>query len=188
MEKEQRKASSISGMFIYRQNSQTMYAPPFSKKGYIITDNDVDSFVFFSSRFITAVSIGIIIAIISQKAWLSICLAVLYYIIMTCLFYFVFLRKLTSIEAFPVKKRPSFISDIITKNSVKTLIIYLFLLLAAGIYFAVNLSQKTIIDSSSYLSYALIIILSLFAGIIVYALIRKINDKHSKLDNHRHKN
>ena len=59
----QRRISDINDMFIYQSGKNYVYCGPFSKKGYIVTNDNARAYTLFASRYILAITVLLFLAL-----------------------------------------------------------------------------------------------------------------------------
>ena len=102
--------SNIRGLSIYHDDKRTVYAPFYSKKGYIMTEANTRHYVTYMAGYIAAVVALEVAVIFSKNTALSIGICLLVLIINFVSFYFNFLRKAAVIEDYPKQKKDNFIT------------------------------------------------------------------------------
>ena len=61
----------LNGIFVYHEEKRTVYAPPFSRRGYIISDSNIDQYVSYVQAYLIAIIIFVVAYIIYRlgKYW-----------------------------------------------------------------------------------------------------------------------
>lgn len=104
-------ASDIEGLFIYHdKRNRTVYCGPFSKAGYVISNQLVGKYTFYSSKFVVALSVGLIAAYLFEwQGIIGLIAGVIAYVAMAFLFYLRFLPQCARIENFVKPAKENYI-------------------------------------------------------------------------------
>ena len=98
----------LNGIFVYHEEKRTVYAPPFSRRGYIISDSNIDQYVSYVQAYLIAIIIFVVAYIIYRKLTIPILLASMFIAVNLFLFYRSFLSKANIIANYKRPKRDSF--------------------------------------------------------------------------------
>lgn len=129
------KASDLSGLFIYRDPKRgTIFYDIFSRKGYILTSSDVNTYTLYTAMFPLCIVIALLCVQLFHLDYLAAGLIFLaLYIIAAAYFRFTFFYKLPVAERWkPVKKENIFVY-MARGYSKQRLIVLIGLLLALSI-------------------------------------------------------
>lgn len=160
------KASELTGRHIYQTSNKTVYADLFTKNyGYIISDDDVDTYNSYSLRlFESILGFALLLFVTKSNIVIAFLISLLAYIVISLLFYLRFLKKLPKIENFKKEKKDNYIvSTAKEMSAARILVLSLILILfaAAVIYYPFfNNSEKSM----------KILMLCLGTGIGIFAL------------------
>ena len=131
--------SEIRGISIYHDGKRTVYAPFYSKKGYIMTESNTKHYINYMIGYIAAVVALEFAVIFTKNTPLSIGIALLVLIINFVSFYFNFLRKAAVIENYPRNKKDNFIirqAKELEYDRIYTLIVCCILLIVIFYFYA----------------------------------------------------
>ena len=138
-QKKKYDPSSIRGISIFKDDKRTIYAPFYSRKGYILTENNTGHYVNYVVGYIAAM-VAFEFAAIFFKDTLIACLVGLAVLILNFVFfYFNFLRKAAVIEDFGRKPKENFIlrqAKTLEYDRIYTLIICCILLVVIFVFYA----------------------------------------------------
>lgn len=99
---------SLYGMSVYHDNKHTVYSPFFSKKGYLINENNVRDYVSYIQGYLIALLVFCIAYIIRKEFILPSILALFFLISNILTFYRGFIKKAGVIENYKKPERDSF--------------------------------------------------------------------------------
>lgn len=173
MAKKSIKAKDINGMSIYQEDKRTIYAPFYTKNAYIITDNNVKEYQNYITGYLISFLVFTISYIISKKIFISICLALLFFIGSFISFYLNFLKKASTIANYKKIKKESFVekqAHTLDDKRIITIIVCSFLL-TFFIYLNAYISNFT--GSYMLLTYIIMLIVFLYGILNIYIFIRK---------------
>lgn len=94
---------ALHGMSIYHDEKRTVYAPFYSKNGYILTNENCKEYKNYVTNYLFAFLVFSLAYIFTTKLWFSVLLGVLFLIGAFIAFYLRFIKKATIIENY---KRP----------------------------------------------------------------------------------
>lgn len=100
---------TIRGISIYQDEKRTVYAPFYSKNGYIMTQSNTGHYINYMVGYLTSLVVFEIVLILSKSVPLSLLSAVLVLIINFLFFYFNFLKKAAVIENYSRQQKENFI-------------------------------------------------------------------------------
>lgn len=105
MAKEKRKilAKDLHGMSIYHEDKRSVYAPFYSKNGYVLTDENCKEYRSYVTNYLFALLIFSIVYIVTKNIVPALLLGLLFLIGAIIAFYLRFLKKAAKI---PNYKRP----------------------------------------------------------------------------------
>ena len=163
----------LNGLSIYHDEKRTVYSPFFTKKGYIITEKNINEYVSYIQGYLMALLVFAVAYIFTQNMLLSLLLAAMFIISTIAVFYMNFIRKANVIENYTKKERDNFIvrqAKGLDRKNIITIIICSPLL---AIMFMVNSYINGFTGVSFYFS-VLIALVALAYGILhIYVLIYK---------------
>ena len=105
MAKEKRKilAKDLHGMSIYHEEKRTVYAPFFTKNGYVLTDDNCKEYRSYVTNYLFALLIFSVVYIVTKNLLPSLLLGLAFLIGAIIAFYLRFIKKTAVI---PNYKRP----------------------------------------------------------------------------------
>ena len=127
------KADELKGIFIHQQpeKNRTVFYDIFTRKGYILTNEEAPSFIFYTSLIPMAIIAGFLcIEIFEASATTAVIVGVVLWLLAEILFRVLYFYKLPEAKNFtPTKKDNLFVGMAKTYNM--TRLIMLFVMLAA---------------------------------------------------------
>ena len=165
--------NALYGMSIYHDSKRTVYSPFFSKKGYILTESNVEHYISYIQGYLIVMMIFLFVQILYKKIWLSISLASVFLASSIYMFYKNFISKAAIIEEYKKPERERFVARQARSLETKNIwtIILCSPLLSAMIMLNSYLNRNE--DASFYLM-VVISLIALFYGILhIYVLIYK---------------
>ena len=165
--------SALNGLSIYHDSKRTVYSPFFSKKGYILTENNVEEYISYIQGYLIAMMIFLVVQIFYKRIWLSVSLTVVFLASSVFMFYKNFISKSAIIEDYKKPKREGFVERQARSLETKNIwtIILCSPLLAAMIMLNSYLNHN---EGALFYLMAAISLVALFYGILhIYVLIYK---------------
>lgn len=101
--------SSLRGVFIHQEDKRTIYAPFYSKKGFIITANNIRHYINYMVGYLASLVVFEFVSIFTKSIAISLLAALSVLVINFLSFYFNFLKKASVIENFSREKKEGFI-------------------------------------------------------------------------------
>ena len=171
-------AKDLSGLFIYYDDKKrrTLYKDFFSKKAYIINNSDVKKYSLFSSRYLAAFIIAILVVYYLNNEWLGIAIGVASLVIFEILFRVKFLGELSVVEDFIVPKKEGIIERT-SKYSYSSLILSIVISFAFGIWYFINTLKTDYTIFMKICNYAISLVPLALGTINVIGLIKKTTQK-----------
>ncbi len=174
--------SLIRGISIYQDNGRTLYAPFYSKKAYIMTQNNAAHYINYIVGYIAAMVFFEIAYIFSKDLLISILIAIAVLIANFLFFYFNFIKKAGVLDGYKKEEKDGFIlrqAKQLEYDRIYTLIICCILLVVIFYFYALWQDLEGI--------YLYIIVLSIIAS-AVYGLVNlAILLRKRKLDSEKKK-
>ena len=137
------RPAELNGISIYHEEKRTVYSPFFSKRAYIISENNVSYYVSYIQGYLIAILIFLIAYMLYRKPLLPILLTLAFLASNIFMFYRSFIAKANIIENYRKPKRDSFAArqaDTMSEGNILTVIICS-PLLAAAIMFNSHLNH-----------------------------------------------
>ena len=165
--------SELNGISIYQEGKRTVYSPFFSKKGYLITENNVKNYSSYIQGYIISILIFLIAFIIRKDILIPLSLALVFLLASILSFYQNFIKRTGVIENYKKPQRDSYIVRKAKSNTKKDLytIIICCVVLAAATF--MNLSLNQYHGILLYLMSALAIAVILYGLLHIYILFYK---------------
>jgi len=127
MAKRKYDASKLNGISIYHDSkNRVVFSPSFSKKGYILSDENVSEYQNYSQSFLVTVIIFLVMYYLTYSILYSLLLSITYLGISIFMFYLRCLRKVAVIENFKKPEKDTYIIRQ-AKNVTKRRLIVIFL-------------------------------------------------------------
>ena len=98
----------LNGISIYPEEKRTVYSPFFSKKGYILTSDNVRQYQSYIQGYLGALVVFVLAYLIYKNLTVSLILALLFMISTAVTFYFNFIKKANFIDNYNKPHRDSF--------------------------------------------------------------------------------
>ena len=98
----------LYGMSVYHDDKHTVYSPFFSKKGYLISENNVKEYFNYIQGYLIALLVFSVAYIIRKELILPVLLALFFLISNIVTFYVSFIKKAGVIENYKKPERDSF--------------------------------------------------------------------------------
>ena len=169
--------SDLNGISIYHEEKRTVYSPFFSKKAYIINENNAGQYVSYIQGYLIALIIFVVSYIIYRKPLIPVLLTLMFMASTIFIFYRNFLSKANTIDDYKKPKRASFAirqASSLSQEEIWTIIIAS-PLLAAAIMYNAHLNHY---EGVMYYFMLFISIVALAYGILhIYILIIKKNQE-----------
>ena len=165
--------NALYGMSIYHDSKRTVYSPFFSKKGYILTENNVEHYISYIQGYLIAMMIFIVVQIFYKRIWLSLSLTLVFLVSSIYMFYKSFISKAAIIEDYKKPRREGFVARQARSLETKNIwtIILCSPLLSAMIMLNSYLNHN---EGASFYLMVVIALIALFYGILhIYVLIYK---------------
>lgn len=134
----QRKLSDLNDRFLYQYGKNYVYCGPFSKKAYILTNENAKAYSFFSTRYMIVLSIVVLLFILNVKPIISIIAGVISFIVFELAFRLKFLKDLPVVENFEKPKRLSTIENLTENFSTTRIAILIFCGVGLAILIPIN--------------------------------------------------
>lgn len=174
--KKHKSIASISDRHIVYDGKNYIYADSFTgDKGYILTSNETEKFVIYSSRFVLGLSVGILLFFLTNIIVLASVLGILTYVVLELLFRSRFLASLPLIENYDRPKAKSIIAGMLDKYSKTKLILMAIFMGGIVALIPVNIHLQKYTGLLLYSNYAILVALTVYELVIIVALIKKIN-------------
>lgn len=108
--RNQKAYQDINGLFIYHDDkNRIIYAPAFSRVGYLIPKSQIHEFYRYTQRTTVSVFVGLgAVALFQINVFDGFLIGLVLYIVWTCVFSFRFLNRCTTIEHFKRIKKESY--------------------------------------------------------------------------------
>ncbi|MBQ6334877.1 MAG: hypothetical protein IJI46_07420 [Erysipelotrichaceae bacterium] len=164
--------NALNGISIYHENKRTVYAPFYSKKAYIINENNVSHYNTYIQGYLIAIVIFLLAQIFYRHLWVSLLLALLFMVSTFIIFKRNFLDKAAVIEDYKKPQRDNFITRQarLEKKNIRTIIICSPLLAAAILF---NSYLNKVEGDMLYLMIFIAIIAVLYGLLHIYILLYK---------------
>ena len=98
----------LHGISIYHEEKRTVYAPFYTNKGYIITENNINHYINYIQGYLIALLIFVLTYIVYQKVWIPLLLAIIFMVSTIVVFYRNFLSRANVIENYKKPQRDNF--------------------------------------------------------------------------------
>lgn len=163
----------LKGMSIYQEDKRTVFSPFYTKNGYIISQSLCKTYTNYVQGYLISLFIFALSYIIFKKIWVSLGLALAFFIGTVISFYLNFIKKATLITNFKKETKDNFIIRQAKTLPVKNIItiIVASILLSLTIMFNGYINNFT--GSYFILNTSLAIVSFIYALINVYILIYK---------------
>ena len=174
--KKHKSIASVNDRYLVYDGKNYVYADGFTgDKGYILTSNETEKFVIYSSRYALGLSVGILLFFLTNQVVLSIVLGLLTYVVFEVLFRTRFLKTLPVIEKYNKPKAKGIVEGLVDKHTKMSLILMALLMGGIVILIPVNIHLQNYTGTLLYCNYIIFAALLIYEIIIIIALIKKIN-------------
>lgn len=149
-------AKSLTGLFIDQDPKRgCIFYDIFTKKGYIITNQDVKTYNIYSLSLPIGIMAAYVLTIINVEFKYAALIGLVVYLFLKVLFRFKFIYTLPEIPDYKRKNKESFITSMAKKYSPARLGILFALLVAIAVLTSVNAIQANYEGINLYLNYGL---------------------------------
>ena len=131
-------ASNLNGMLIYQEKKRTVYYDIFTKKGYIITNLDVRTYLIYSTRYSLFALLGFFLYYLTNAIEISFLIPIMLLLVAEILFRTTYLYRLTSIKNYERPKKAGYIEETANNESY----IKIVLLIVLGILLAIMIGNN----------------------------------------------
>ena len=166
----------LYGMSIYHEGKKALYSPFFSKKAYIINENNISHYTSYIQSYLIAMLVFLVSYILSKKLLLSIVLTILFLGVQIFLFYRNFIKKASFIDDFKKPHRESFIERQAANMDAKACwtVIICCPLLATFIMLNAYLNHY---EGFNFILMVIIALIALAYGVLHLFVLRKIKER-----------
>lgn len=173
----QRRISDINDMFIYQSGKNYVYCGPFSKKGYIVTNDNARAYTLFASRYILAITVLLFLALTTKNVLLSIGAGILTFVFFEVLFRVKFLANLPVIDNFVKPQRASIVESMAESFSVPRIIALICFGVGLVVLVPINAKLQNYEGMLLYVNYAVAIGVGIYTLMGITALIKKLKNR-----------
>lgn len=174
----QRKISDINDRFLYPYGKNYVYCGPFSKKAYILTNDNAKSYLLFSARYMIALSVTVLLFVVTSKALISLIAGIATFVVFELVFRLKFLTDLPTVENFVKPERANIIDSLVEKYTVWKMAVLIFCGIGLAVLIPINAyylqKYEGIILTANF---AVAIGVGIYSIIAIIALIKKLKNK-----------
>jgi len=166
-------AKDLQGLTIYRDaKGRAIYSDLITgKKGYIITDSTMMAYTRYTLRLPVALCAFVLLYfLVNLNLVVSIAIPIVFYVVVSVLFYVKFLPELTETTNFE-KKRKSFVQSIVDTKTGSSVAISIFVSILLVVFSILNGLKYN--NAFRYLNYAIAAAAFLYAILMVVVLLKK---------------
>ena len=165
----------LNGMSIYHDDKRTVYSPFFSKKGYIITENNIKGYTSYIQGYMMTILVFCISYMFTKNLLVPLLLAAIFLGSTIGTFYFSFIKKAGVLENYKKPERDSFVvrqANTLDSSNIITMIVCCPLLAGCLMF----LSYLNHYEGFNFWMMTFIAVLVLLYGVLnIYILIYKKN-------------